>query len=139
MNMKASRMARMVAALLFLLMLGVLLPASAFAEDEMAMDDAGLEAHTVTYQVMGGTWEDGTTEDKAETVLNGSNPVEVPTGMIASPGCTGGTWDTNPGTATITEDTSFTFSFDGEVVPGATRDASNALINDIPASDGYYV
>ena len=67
--------------------------------------------HTVTYKVANGTWGDGTTADKTETVADGSSPAHVPTGMTASDGYTGGSWNTNPANATITADTTFTYTF----------------------------
>jgi hypothetical protein len=66
---------------------------------------------TVTYQVVGGTWSDGTTAEKTETVQSGSKPASVPTGMKASSGYTGGSWDTNPAETTITEAKTFTYTF----------------------------
>lgn len=70
-----------------------------------------IPSYTVTYKVTGGTWADGTTADKTETVDFGYSPATVPTGMLAASGYTGGAWDTDPSTATITEDTTFTYSF----------------------------
>ena len=70
-----------------------------------------IPTHTVTYRVVNGTWSDGTTADKTETVASGAKPASVPTGMIPSAGYTGGAWDTNPATATITGATTFTYTF----------------------------
>ena len=67
--------------------------------------------YTVTYKVVGGTWSDGSTADKTETVTSGSKPASVPTGMKASEGYTGGAWDTDPADATITEAKTFTYTF----------------------------
>nr|MCR5402968.1 Ig-like domain-containing protein [Butyrivibrio sp.] len=67
--------------------------------------------YTVTYKVANGTWEDGTTEDKTENVASGSKPANVPTGMKASEGYTGGSWDLNPADVTITEAKTFTYTF----------------------------
>jgi LPXTG-motif cell wall-anchored protein len=67
--------------------------------------------YTVTYKVVGGTWSNGSTTDKTETVQSGSKPASVPTGMKASQGYTGGAWDTNPADATITGATTFTYTF----------------------------
>ena len=108
---------RFAAGLLCLLMLVSLLPVSAFA------------ACTVTYRVENGTWADGTTEDRIEAVESGSSPADIPTGMLASPGCTGGGWDPDPAGAAITRATMFTYRFD----------AVNGLINGIPPKDGKYV
>ena len=66
----------------------------------------------ITYKVVGGTWSDGTTADKTETMTtNECVPPNVPTGMIAAPGYTGGSWDTDPSTSFITEDVIFTYTF----------------------------
>lgn len=70
------------------------------------------DSYTVTYKVVNGTWADGTTADKTETVASGTSPLNAPTGMIASSGYTGGTWDIDPSTATITEATTFTYTFE---------------------------
>lgn len=67
--------------------------------------------YTVTYKVVNGTWDDTSTADKTETVANGGNPASVPTGMVANSGYTGGSWDTDPSTATISADTTFTYTF----------------------------
>ena len=71
----------------------------------------GEEVHTVTYKVVHGTWADGTTADKQEGVKSGEKPVHVPTSMKADSGYTGGAWDTNPATATINSNKTFTYSF----------------------------
>ncbi len=70
-----------------------------------------ISTYTVTYSVVNGTWADGTTADKTETVQSGSKPASVPTGMIASSGYTGGAWDTDPSGATITGNTKYTYTF----------------------------
>lgn len=75
-----------------------------------------IEEYTVTYEVVNGTWEDGTTDPITEDVEEGSSPSNVPTGMIAASGYTGGSWDTDPASATITEDTTFTYTFEEESV-----------------------
>ncbi|ETP73766.1 hypothetical protein UYO_0020 [Lachnospiraceae bacterium JC7] len=72
------------------------------------------DGYTVTYKVVNGTWSDGSTTDQTEVVASGSEPVSVPTGMKASDGYTGGAWDTNPANATITEATTFTYTFDAK-------------------------
>ncbi|WP_242949364.1 chitobiase/beta-hexosaminidase C-terminal domain-containing protein, partial [Butyrivibrio proteoclasticus] len=66
---------------------------------------------TVTYKVVHGTWSDNSTTDKTETVQSGSKPASVPTGMKAAEGYTGGSWDKNPADTTITEATTFTYTF----------------------------
>ena len=75
-----------------------------------------IPTYTVTYSVVNGTWSDGTTADKTETVASGSVPTSVPSGMIAGSGFTGGSWDTDPSSATITGDTTFTYTFEAESV-----------------------
>ena len=90
--------------------------------------------YEVTYKVVNGTWSDGTTADKTETVASGAKPTSVPTGMIPSAGYTGGAWDTNPATATITGATTFTYTFGAiptytvtyRVVNGTWSDGSTA-------------
>ena len=67
--------------------------------------------YTVTYKVVNGTWDDTSTADKTETVASGGSPASVPTGMKANSGYTGGLWDTDPSTATISADTTFTYTF----------------------------
>ena len=67
--------------------------------------------YTVTYKVVNGTWDDTSTADKIETVASGGKPASVPTGMKANSGYTGGSWDTNPSTATISANTTFTYTF----------------------------
>ena len=93
-----------------------------------------IPTYTVTYRVVNGTWSDGTTADKTETVASGAKPTSVPTGMIPSAGYTGGAWDTNPATATITGATTFTYTFGAiptytvtyRVVNGTWSDGSTA-------------
>lgn len=72
--------------------------------------------YTVTYEIEGGTWEDGTTTSRTETVLSGKSPEHIPTGMIAEEGFAGGTWDADPGTAAITGPTVFTYVFKPELI-----------------------
>ena len=67
--------------------------------------------YTVTYKVVNGTWDGTSTADKTETVASGGNPTSVPAGMKADLGYTGGSWNTDPSTATISEDTTFTYTF----------------------------
>ncbi len=83
-------------------------------------------AYTVTYKVVGGTWSDDSTEDKTETVQSGSKPANVPVGMKASEGFTGGAWDADPTDATITEATTFTYIFDVVKTPAAVKEAPTA-------------
>ena len=94
-----------------------------------------IPTYTVTYEVVNGTWADGTTAVKTETVARDASPASVPTGMIASSGFEGGSWDTDPSTATITGATTFTYSFDAiptytvtyEVVNGTWADGTTAV------------
>ena len=67
--------------------------------------------YTVTYKVINGTWDGSSTADKTESVASGASPASVPTGMKANSGYTGGSWDTDPSTATISADTTFTYTF----------------------------
>jgi hypothetical protein len=84
--------------------------------------------YTVTYKVINGTWSDDSTTDKTETVASGENPASVPTGMKANSGYTGGSWDTDPSTATITGATTFTYTFNSEA------DSDGSLI--VESADG---
>ena len=81
--------------------------------------------YNVTYKVVNGTWSDGSTADKTETVANGGNPTNVPTGMVANSGYTGGSWDTDPLTATISADTTFTYKFVAASSPDSPDDGDN--------------
>ncbi|MBO4378642.1 MAG: Ig-like domain repeat protein, partial [Clostridia bacterium] len=72
---------------------------------------APIPSYTVTYKVVNGTWSDGTTADKSETVRSGSSPANVPANMKPATGFTGGSWDKNPAGATITGNTTFTYTF----------------------------
>ena len=67
--------------------------------------------YTVTYKVANGVWSDGSSADKTEIVKSGANPANVPTGMIAASGYTGGSWDKNPSSAVISGNTTFTYTF----------------------------
>lgn len=81
---------------------------------------AAIPTYTVTFKVKNGTWSDGGTADKTETVQSGSMPASVPTGMKASEGYAGGAWDTNPASATITGATTFTYTFTAKGDPKPT-------------------
>ena len=78
---------------------------------ELTIAEYTIPSYQVIYKVVNGTWSDDTTTDKMETVQSGSTPASVPTGMKAASGYTGGAWDTNPAEATITEATTFTYTF----------------------------
>ena len=84
-------------------------------------------AYIVTYKIVNGTWSDSTTTDKTEVVVSGSKPTSVPTGMIASSGYTGGSWDTDPTDATITAAMTFTYTF--EVAPVASVTSGGTTTN----------
>ena len=84
--------------------------------------------YTVTYKVVNGTWADGATEDKTETVASGDSPTSVPTGMVAADGYKGGAWDTDPSAATITADAEFTYTFE-EIPPYTLRFDANVPAN----------
>lgn len=76
-----------------------------------------IQAHTVIYKVVNGTWADGTTTDLTETVADGANPSNVPTGMLPSAGYTGGAWDIDPVSAAISGNMTFTYTFVEGVTP----------------------
>ncbi len=81
-------------------------------------------AYEVTYKVVNGTWEDGSSSDITEKVYSGSYPSSVPEGMIASEGYRGGTWDTDPSSAAITQDAEFTYIFEKIKMRTVTFDAN---------------
>ena len=113
--------------------------------------------YNVTYKVVNGTWSDGSTADKTETVASGGNPTSVPAGMKANSGYTGGSWDTDPSTATISADTTFTYTFVADSSSGGSSDSGSGSsssgssdntntntdtsakvpYNDVPISTGY--
>ncbi len=70
-----------------------------------------VEEYTVTYKVINGTWDGNSTADKTESVASGASPASVPAGMKADSGYTGGSWDQDPASTTITADTIFTYTF----------------------------
>ena len=73
-----------------------------------------VKTYTVTYKVVGGTWSDGTTADKTETVMQYHVLENVPTGMVAATGYTGGSWDSSVLSEeypTVNQDTTFTYTF----------------------------
>ncbi|MBQ9302859.1 chitobiase/beta-hexosaminidase C-terminal domain-containing protein [Butyrivibrio sp.] len=78
---------------------------------ELTIAEYTAPTYTVTYKVVNGTWSDDSTTDKTETVQSGSCPASVPTGMKAAEGYTSGSWDKNPADTTITEATTFTYTF----------------------------
>ena len=96
---------------------------------------AAVQTYTVTYKVVNGTWFDGTTADKTETVASGASPASVPTGMIAADGYTGGAWDTNPANATITGATTFTYTFDAVPTYTVTYKVVNGTWSDGTIAD----
>ena len=80
-----------------------------------------LPTYEVTYKVVNGTWSDDSTTDKTENVQSGSKPASVPTGMKASQGYTGGSWDEDPADATITGAKTFTYTFTAKQVATVTK------------------
>ena len=98
-------------------------------------EEAPAQTYTVTYSVVNGTWSDGTTADKTETVQSGLAPASVPSGMIAGSGFTGGSWDTDPSSATITGNITFTYTFEAESVDPdpVTPDPEPVTPSDTPA------
>ena len=96
-----------------------------------------IEEYTVTYKVVNGSWSDGTTEAKTETVEEGASPASVPTGMKANSGYTGGSWDTDPSTATISADTTFTYTFVADSSSsGDSSDSGNSGSSDSGSTSG---
>ena len=89
-----------------------------------------IPTYTVTYKVKNGTWSDGGTQDKTETVQSGSKPADIPTGMTASAGYTGGTWDTDPAGAEITGAKTFTYTFDAVPTFTVTYKVANGTWSD---------
>ena len=85
---------------------------------ELMIAEYTIPSYEVTYKVVNGTWSDDSTTDKTETVQSGSAPASVPSGMKAASGYTGGSWDTDPTSATITGATTFTYTF--EAIPTYT-------------------
>ena len=86
-----------------------------------------VEAATVTFRVVNGTWSDGTATDRQVTVrlTGGSGTLDataVPTDMQAAAGYTGGAWDTEPdtGTGAITGSVTYTYTFQPET-PGPAQ------------------
>ncbi|MBO6208594.1 MAG: InlB B-repeat-containing protein, partial [Lachnospiraceae bacterium] len=74
---------------------------------------------TVTFKVVNGAWNDGTTAAKT-VILTGSDgdalklaPADIPTvGNMASEGYKAGSWDVKPNTTTeITADTTYTYTY----------------------------
>ena len=98
-------------------------------------EEAPAQTYTVTYCVVNGTWSDGTTADKTETVQSGSAPASVPSGMIAGAGFTGGSWNPDPSSATITGNITFTYTFEAESVDPdpVTPDPEPVTPSDTPA------
>ncbi|MDR2711858.1 MAG: InlB B-repeat-containing protein, partial [Clostridiales bacterium] len=67
--------------------------------------------YTVTYKVANGTWADGTSADKTETVIYNGFPANVPSGMVADTGHGPGSWSSNPAETVIIGNTTFTYTF----------------------------
>lgn len=72
------------------------------------------EQVTVTFKISHGTWSDGTDSDKTVTITKGTalTAAQIPTGMRADSGYTGGSWNTTPNTTTaLNNDVTYTYSF----------------------------
>ena len=69
-------------------------------------------SYKITYSVVNGTWADGTSADKTEIVDLDKSLAAIPSGMIASEGFANGSWDTDPATAILNGDTTFTYKFE---------------------------
>ena len=70
------------------------------------------KAVTVIYNVVNGSWSDGTTDNITEDVPYGWHPANVPIGMKALDGYKGGAWDEDPTGKTITDQTTFKYIFE---------------------------
>lgn len=93
---------------------------------------------SVTFRIAYGTWAGGSRADQTVITVGGTlDPADVPVGMLPDPGCTGGTWDAEPDTASggITADTTYTYSFQPirssaevtfQIVGGTWRDGTSA-------------
>ncbi len=90
------------------------------------------KACTVTYKVVGGTWSDGTTADKTVDIVKGYPLTDVPTGMVAATGYTGGSWDSDEvldNNTSINQDKTYTYTF--TKVPYDDVPTSTGSVNDI--------
>ena len=93
--------------------------------------------YTVTYKVANGAWSDGSSADKTEIVKSGATPVNVPTGMIAASGYTGGSWDKNPSSAVISGNTTFTYTFVADSSSGGGSSDNTNTTTDTSAKVPY--
>ncbi|MSC86449.1 Cna B-type domain-containing protein [Eubacterium sp. BIOML-A1] len=93
--------------------------------------------HTVTYNVINGTWADGSNGPKTEEVEDGQSPTQIPTGMIASEGFEGGAWSPNPSGATITDTASFTYTFTAKQNPPGPVTVTGIKLNSNGAKKVY--
>ena len=98
-------------------------------ESDYSSEPVTLEApqgavSTITYKVVNGTWADGTTTDKTETVERGKALAAIPSGMIASAGFGNGSWNIDPSSAVLTGDTTFTYSFEALPIYTVTFDSN---------------
>ncbi len=98
---------------------------------ELTISEYVVPAYDVIYRVVGGTWADGSTADRTETVQSGSKPAGVPTGMKASEGFEDGSWDTDPADAEITGEKTFTYTFTAKRIATVTEapTAKNLIYN----------
>lgn len=83
--------------------------------------------HTVTYHVVNGKWNDtNTSGDRTETVANGQHPAHVPpVGSEPNAGYKAGSWNTNPSSATITGNTTFTYTYATNTSPSSSSKKSD--------------
>ena len=99
-----------------------------------------VKTYTVTYKVVGGTWSDGTTADKTETVMQYHVLENVPTGMVAATGYTGGSWDSSVLSEeypTVNQDTTFTYTFVADSSSGGdSSDSGNSGSSDSGSTSG---
>ena len=94
---------------------------------------------TVTYKIVGGTWDDGTTVDKTETLTledGSATPSNIPTPGVPSLGyLTSGHWDSDPNGASIGADTTYTYSFDEDPVWHTEYGSIRVFLDDATQAD----
>ena len=86
--------------------------------DILGISDVQEETVVITFRISNGTWADGTNADKQVIVplTDGKGTLDaadIPTGMKADSGYTGGTWDRQPDTTAdaVTGNVLYTYSF----------------------------
>jgi len=102
------------------------------------------KTYTVTYQIVGGTWADGTVEDKTEIVNHGSGLASIPNNMIPSDeNIAPGSWNEDPNQfgAIVRDGLIFTYTF--SPLPPITITVNNASklygTADMPGYNGFTV